>query len=117
MKKDNDIIRKLVKEAVLQEIGEQNKQRAMHDIIVDIAKAAAVGMKGIENLKNKALPTQKATDAVSSAIVALEHIFQDMSHNPTRYLDVDPAQSIQKHVDNLDRRENSLQDNHDFASK
>jgi hypothetical protein len=109
-------IRAIVKEAVIQELGEQQKQKAMHDVIVDVTKAAAVGMKAIEALKSKALPTQKASEAVSSAITALEHIFQDMSTNPTRYLDVDPAAMVQKHVASLDSREASLRDSQDMGN-
>lgn len=114
-KTDMDQIRKIVKEAVIQELGDQTKQRAMHDVIVDITKAAAVGMKVIESLKQKALPTQKATEAVAAAVTALEHIFHDMSTNPTRYLDVDPADMVQKHVSSLDRREDALRDNQDMG--
>lgn len=112
--KNNDLkkLRDIVKEAVLTEMGEMPKEKSMHDTVVDIAKAAATGMKALSSLKNKAMPTQKATQAVSSSIRALEMIFQDMSTNPTKYLDTgDPAQVVQKHLRTLDDRESALRDN------
>jgi len=106
-----DKLRNIVKEEVLKEMEEQQKARAMHDVIVDIAKAAATGMKAISTLKSKALPTQKATEAVTSAITALEHIFQDMSTNPTRYLDTgDPNDIVKNHLGKLNARSDALRD-------
>lgn len=106
-----DQLRKIVKEEVLKEMGDVQKAKAIHDVIVDIAKAASVGMKAVESLKSKAMPTEKATQAVSSAITALEHIFHDMSTNPTRYLDQDPQALVQQHVGSLDDREAALKAN------
>lgn len=109
-KTDIDKLRRIVKEEILKEMEDHNKQRSLHDIIVDVTKAAANGMKSIESLKTKSMPTQKATAAVSDAITALEHIFHDMSTNPTRYLDEDPDEVVQKHMRHLDDKEASLRD-------
>lgn len=103
-------LRSIVKEEVLREMEEQQKAKSMHDTIVDIAKAAAAGQKAVETLKSKAMPTEKSAQAVSAAVTALEHIFNDMVTNPTRYLDHDPAAVVQKHVKSLDDREASLRD-------
>lgn len=103
-------LRSIVKEEVLREMEEQAKAKSMHDTIVDIAKAAAAGQKAVETLKAKAMPTEKSAQAVSAAVMALEHIFNDMVTNPTRYLDQDPAAVVQNHVKSLDDREASLRD-------
>lgn len=112
-----DHLRKIVKEEVLKEMEEQDTQRAMHDIIVDITKCAAVGLKALNNLKSKALPTKKAEEAVSSALIALEHIFHDMSTNPTRYLDQgEPGEIVRNHLQTLSDRESSLRDNQEMSN-
>lgn len=111
-------LRNIVKETVLVEMDAEPKAKSMHDTIVDIAKAAATGMKAVASLKNKAMPTQKASHAVSSSIRALEMIFQDMSTNPTRYLDTgEPEQVVQRHMKTLDDREQALRDGHDMPGE
>ena len=73
--------------------------------VVDITKAAAYGLERLEILKKRDFPTHKAVNAVSTALDALEMIFQDMLKNPMGYLDEDPSEKVAEYEQALDSEE------------
>lgn len=73
--------------------------------VVDITKAAAYGLERLELLKKRDFPTHKAANAVSTALDALEMIFQDMLKNPMGYLDEDPSEKVAEYEKALDSEE------------
>lgn len=73
--------------------------------VVDITKAAAYGLERLEILKKRDFPTHKAANAVSTALDALEMIFQDMLKNPMGYLDEDPSEKVAEYEKALDSEE------------
>lgn len=109
-------LRAIVRKAVVQQIKESSlkenvtdKQLPMHVLVNKITKSAGDGIKSLENLKNKEMPTQKAMDAIASSIQALEHIFNDMLRNPTAYLDQgNPDEIVASHRQRLDNIESSI---------
>jgi hypothetical protein len=73
--------------------------------VVDVTKAAAYGLERLELLKKRDFPTHKAANAVSTALDALEMIFQDMLKNPMGYLDEDPTEKVAEYEQALDSEE------------
>ena len=73
--------------------------------VVDVTKAAAYGLERLEILKKRDFPTHKAANAVSTALDALEMIFQDMLKNPMGYLDEDPSEKVAEYEKALDSEE------------
>lgn len=73
--------------------------------VVDITKAAAYGLERLELLKKRDFPTHKAANAVSTALDALDMIFQDMLKNPMGYLDEDPSEKVAEYEKALDSEE------------
>lgn len=73
--------------------------------VVDITKAAAYGLERLELLKKRDFPTHKAANAVSTALDALDMIFQDMLKNPMGYLDEDPSEKVAEYENALDSEE------------
>lgn len=73
--------------------------------VVDITKAAAYGLERLELLKKRDFPTHKSANAVSTALDALEMIFQDMLKNPMGYLDEDPSEKVAEYEKALDSEE------------
>jgi hypothetical protein len=73
--------------------------------VVDVTKAAAYGLERLELLKKRDFPTHKSANAVSTALDALEMIFQDMLKNPMGYLDEDPAEKVAEYEKSLDSEE------------
>ncbi len=73
--------------------------------VVDVTKAAAYGLERLELLKKRDFPTHKSANAVSTALDALEMIFQDMLKNPMGYLDEDPSEKVAEYEKALDSEE------------
>ncbi len=73
--------------------------------VVDITKSAAYGLERLELLKKRDFPTHKSANAVSTALDALEIIFQDMLKNPMGYLDEDPTEKVAEYEQSLDSEE------------
>lgn len=73
--------------------------------VVDVTKAAAYGLERLAILKKRDFPTHKAANAVSTALDALEMIFQDMLKNPMGYLDEDPSEKVAEYEKALDSEE------------
>jgi len=73
--------------------------------VVDITKSAAYGLERLELLKKRDFPTHKSANAVSTALDALELIFQDMLKNPMGYLDEDPTEKVAEYEQSLDSEE------------
>lgn len=109
MSKSFDKLKKIVQEAVLAEL-DSSKERGMYEFIVDITKAASAGLKSIQGLKSKQMPTVKSQNAVEASLAALEMIFMDMSMNPAAYLDTDPGELVGAQVSKLDSRQSILDD-------
>ncbi len=76
--------------------------------VVDITKSAAYGLERLELLKKRDFPTHKSANAVSTALDALEMIFQDMLKNPMGYLDEDPTEKVAEYEQTLDSEEAML---------
>lgn len=76
--------------------------------VVDITKSAAYGLERLELLKKRDFPTHKSANAVSTALDALELIFQDMLKNPMGYLDEDPTEKVAEYEQSLDSEEAML---------
>jgi len=102
-------LRQIVKEEIIQEFAEEGKRKVIHQVIVDIAKAASNGLKALKGIRGKKMPTSKSTQAVAARIDALQAIFEDMLKNPTSYLDTgDPSEVVKSHLKGLDDRESAI---------
>jgi ribosomal protein S25 len=103
-----NIVRKEVVQQLKEDIG-ADKAVPMHVLVNKITKAAGDGIKSLEHLKNREMPTQKAVHAIESSVQALEHIFNDMLRNPTAYLDQgDPNEIVSQHREKLAGQEQAL---------
>lgn len=106
-----NIVRKEVAQQLKEDVG-ADKSVPMHVLVNKITKSAGDGIKSLEHLKNREMPTNKARNAIESSVMALEHIFNDMLRNPTAYLDQgDPNEIVAQHQAKLDDRERALTDN------
>jgi hypothetical protein len=104
-----NIVRKEVVQQLKEDIGGVEKAVPMHVIVNKITKAAGDGIKSLDHLKNREMPTQKAMNAIESSVHALEHIFNDMLRNPTAYLDQgDPNEIVSQHREKLAGQEQAL---------
>ncbi len=80
----------------------------LQSTVVDITKSAAYGLERLELLKKRDFPTHKSANAVSTALEALEMIFQDMLKAPMGYLDEDPTEKVAEYEQSLDSEESML---------
>lgn len=78
---------------------------SIQSTVVDITKAAAYGLERLELLKKRDFPSHKSANAVSTALDALDMIFQDMLKNPMGYLDEDPSEKVTEYEKALDSEE------------
>lgn len=86
----------------------QKPDATIQSTVVEIAKAAAYGLERIELLKKRDFPTHKAADAVSTAVEALDAIFNDMLRHPMSYLDEDPVERVKAYEQELAAEESKI---------
>lgn len=101
----DSISSKLNEEAITIEPGEKKERpRSLPETAIELTKAAHAGLKALNALKSKTMPTAKASSAVSSHLTVLEQIFNDIWQNPVAYLDVSPEEVVSKHEQDVDAR-------------
>lgn len=112
-----DVLKKLIRKQIAESVpeGAPAKQKSMHEMAVDLAKAASNGIKALSALKNKAedMPSSKAKTAVTMHIDALEEILNNMWQTPLDFLDSTPEDVVTKRRNDLDTRSAS----HDMADR
>jgi delta-aminolevulinic acid dehydratase/porphobilinogen synthase len=80
------------------------KQLSMPETAIALTKAAHVGLKAVESLKSKSMPTSKAANAISQQINILEKILNDIWQNPVAYLDKSPDAVLSDHDAEIEKR-------------
>jgi hypothetical protein len=99
----NSINSKINEEVVsVQPEVKEEKPRSLPEIAIELTRSAHTGLKALESLKSKKMPTAKATAAVSAHLAHLERIFNDIWQNPVAYLDVSPEDIVKQHEKNIE---------------